>query len=105
MGRKTILYMAIACAAPSPHACVSSRSVSSPQANGVVDASAFLRRAYHSCGSTGRLCSWPLLTVKAAILDRRLYIDGGEFSFSKGGGISYESCMESRVLPITQPHI
>ncbi|KAK4137952.1 hypothetical protein BT67DRAFT_371835 [Trichocladium antarcticum] len=67
--------MAIACAAPSPHACVSSRSVSSPQANGVVDASAFLRRAYHS----------------SAILDRRLYIDGGEFSFSKGDGISYES--------------
>lgn len=104
MHLKNILSIAIAFATRLPHARASELSVSSPQANGVVDATVFLRRAYHSCKPAELRSFWPLLTVQAAVLDRRVYIDGGEFSFSKADGIAYESCMESRAELITQPH-
>ncbi|GAB1314103.1 Kelch repeat protein [Madurella fahalii] len=44
------------------------------QGNGPVNASLFLRRAYHS----------------SAVLNRWLYIDGGEFSYLNGSAISYQ---------------
>ncbi|KAK4103837.1 hypothetical protein N658DRAFT_419790, partial [Parathielavia hyrcaniae] len=56
-----------------PHIRSSSTLLSSRQADGVVEASSFLRRAYHS----------------SAVLNRRVYIDGGEVSYKNGEEITY----------------
>ncbi|KAK4127900.1 hypothetical protein N657DRAFT_613035 [Parathielavia appendiculata] len=61
-----------------PHVHPSHVLLSSRQADGVVDTSTFLRRAYHS----------------SVVLNRRVYIDGGEVSYKKGEDITYQYCMD-----------
>ncbi|KAK4250188.1 hypothetical protein C7999DRAFT_11990 [Corynascus novoguineensis] len=79
MCRATILILAALIAFVK--ALLQSHEVRSPlssrQADGVPDASVFLRRAYHA----------------SALLNGRIYIDGGEFSYQKENEVAYEYCM------------
>ncbi|KAL2159613.1 hypothetical protein VTH06DRAFT_2182 [Thermothelomyces fergusii] len=63
---------AFANAAPQSHGARS--LLCSRQANGIPDSSVFLRRAHHA----------------SAVLNGRVYIDGGEFSYQTKDGIAYE---------------
>ncbi|AEO56151.1 hypothetical protein MYCTH_2300733 [Thermothelomyces thermophilus ATCC 42464] len=78
MPRSTVLILAVlsafANAIPQSHRPRS--LLSSRQANGVPDNSVFLRRAHHA----------------SAVLNGRVYIDGGEFSYQDKDGVAYEYC-------------
>jgi hypothetical protein len=75
---------------PRPRPLVSLR-----QTDGAINASAFLRRAYHACKSTKPRGNTAVADREAAVLNGRLYIDGGEFSYQKGNDTFYEYCMKT----------
>ncbi|KAL2136779.1 hypothetical protein VTI74DRAFT_1431 [Chaetomium olivicolor] len=81
-----LILLATGCvtASPPPQSC--RRFLVPRQANGIVDASNFLRRAYHS----------------SAVLNRRVYVDGGEFSYREGDGIAYEYSNTLISIDLTQ---
>ncbi|KAL2021478.1 hypothetical protein VTK56DRAFT_7111 [Thermocarpiscus australiensis] len=73
-GKTVLALLSAACAKTTLSAHSYPTSISPRQADGAVNASVFLRRAYHS----------------SVVLNRRLYIDGGEFSYSNGSGITHQ---------------
>ncbi|KAK5660116.1 hypothetical protein OQA88_13585 [Cercophora sp. LCS_1] len=77
LDKATFLLWSLACTKAVALAVNSSGAIISRQANSIIDPAAFLRRAWHS---------WTL----AAVLNGRLYIDGGEFSYSDGDSVVYQ---------------
>lgn len=82
----------------------------SRQVDGAVSENVFLRRAYHSCQylylsvlasilTSHRTDTW---AGTAAVLNGRVYIDGGEFSYSSSSGATYQYCKLSLV---SWPHL
>ncbi|KAL2191007.1 hypothetical protein L209DRAFT_760794 [Thermothelomyces heterothallicus CBS 203.75] len=87
MPRSTVLILAVLAAfanaiPQSPQSHRPRSLLSSRQANGVPDNSVFLRRAHHA----------------SAVLNGRVYIDGGEFSYQDKDGVAYEYCTTGRSL-------
>ncbi|KAK0619317.1 hypothetical protein B0T14DRAFT_566193 [Immersiella caudata] len=68
------LLLALSCGRAAAYAVPKPNTLSSRQANSALDNSLFLRRAFHS----------------SAVLNGRVYIDGGEFSYSTNNSVVYQ---------------
>lgn len=80
----------------------------SRQVDGAVSENVFLRRAYHS--GKYQHVHRSILSLRrtdtqvgtAAVLNGRVYIDGGEFSYSSSSGATYQYC---KPLLLSWPHL